>query len=116
MKNIFFTFFILVIFNLPSHADFKPLEEEVVLLRTQLSSSSSINKADLEKSLNLLLSKAKLIENDIAKSDLTGDLTILLNVYVKENEQDNVDSDKVDYRLQHIIDDLAMFRKIGIDK
>ena len=45
MKNIFFTFFILVIFNLPSHADFKPLEEEVVLLRTQLSSSSSINKA-----------------------------------------------------------------------
>ena len=57
-----------------------------------------------------------LIENEIAKSDIIGDCDILLNKYVHKNEKDDAPSDEVDYWLKHIVDDLAMFRKIGIDK
>ena len=51
---------------------------------------------------------------DRARTDLTGDVDILLKKYVTSNKKDYVKSKEVDYWLQHIIDDLSMFVKMGI--
>ena len=90
MKNIFFTFFMLVIFNLPSHADFKPLEEEVVLLRTQLSSSSSINKADLEKFV--AIENEELTSNNIL--DTKDDINYKKTNIEQEPVKNDIENDK----------------------
>lgn len=115
MRKLLLVVFVFIL-TFPCYADFQPLEKEVNSLRSKLSTVNQISKIDLEKSLNLLKEKASLIENEVAKSDITGDCDILLNKYVYKNEKDNVPSDEVDYWLKHIVDDLAMFRKIGIDK
>ena len=79
-----------------------------------LSKNKTIKKSELEDSLLSIRSKTSLIKNDIARTDLTGDVDILLKKYVTSNKEDYVKSKEVDYWLQHIIDDLSMFVKMGI--
>ena len=79
-----------------------------------LSKNKTIKKSELEDSLLSIRSKTSLIKNDIARTDLTGDVDILLKKYVTSNKKDYVKSKEVDYWLQHIIDDLSMFVKMGI--
>lgn len=95
-------------------ADFKPLEKEVVEFRSVLLKNSVIKKSELKRSVLLIKSKTLLIKNDIARTDLANDLDILLKKYVTDNNNDFVKSKEVAYWLQHIIDDLAMFIKMGI--
>ena len=79
-----------------------------------LSKNKTIKKSELEDSLLSIRSKTSLIKNDIARTALTGDVDILLKKYVTSNKEDYVKSKEVDYWLQHIIDDLSMFVKMGI--
>ena len=116
MKYAFVTTLLFAVFAVNSFADFAPLENEVLLLRSELSTSERFDKKKLESSLNRIMEKATEIENKIAKNDITGDLNILLKKYVEKNKSNEVDSKEVDFWLKHIVDDLAMFRKMGIEK
>ena len=82
MKYAFIATLLFAAFAVNSFADFAPLENEVLLLRSELSTSERVDKKKLESSLNRIMEKAKEIENKIAKNDITGDLNILL----KNNE------------------------------
>ena len=65
------------------------------------------------KGIKVMLS-GRLAGNEIARTDLTGDVDILIKKYIKNNEKSSVDTKDVDYWLVHIVDDLAMFVKMGI--
>ena len=114
MNKILIVFLTFILSSLSALADFTPLEEKVVKLRNVLSKNKTIKKSELEDSLLSIRSKTSLIKNDIARTDLTGDVDILLKKYVTSNKKDYVKSKEVDYWLQHIIDDLSMFVKMGI--
>ena len=112
-KQIFFTILFLSLgFN--AFADFKPVEKEVVKLRKTLSKNKVVNKKDLAKSLMVIESKAKLIVNDFARTDITNDVGLIYNKYVTKNEGPTAESKKVDYWLEHIVEDLEEFRSHGI--
>jgi len=96
MKYAFIATLLFAAFAVNSFADFAPLEKEVLLLRSELSTSERVDKKKLESSLNRIMEKAKEIENKIAKNDITGDLNILLNKYVTKNKYNEVDSKEVD--------------------
>ena len=114
MNKILIVFLTFILSSFSALADFTPLEEKVVELRNVLSNNKTIKKSELEDSLLSIRSKTSLIKNDIARTDLTGDVDILLKKYVTSNKKDYVKSKEVDYWLQHIIDDLSMFVKMGI--
>ena len=114
MKTFILITLLFLSFSFKSHADFKPLEKEVLTLKEKLSTIKSIQKDELEASLDSIKEKAALIVNDIARTDLTGDVDILLKKYVYKNEDSFVESKELDYWLDHIVDDLAMFIKMGI--
>ena len=116
MKYTFIAVLLFAAFTVNSLADFKPLEDEVALLRSELSTNEKIDREKLESSLNRIKLKAMKIENKIAKNDIVGDLDILLKKYVEKSKSNKIDSKEVDYWLKHIVDDLAMFRKMGIEK
>lgn len=114
MKKILILTLILFTISFEASADFKPLENEVKQLRETLSKTKTISKAELEKSLFSIKSKTPLIKNEIARVDLTGDVDILIKKYITNNKKSYANTKDVDYWLVHIVDDLAMFVKLGI--
>ena len=114
MKKILILTLILFTISFEASADFKPLEKEVKQLRETLSKTKTISKAELEKSLLSIKSKTPLIKNEIARVDLTGDVDILIKKYITNNKKSSANTKDVDYWLVHIVDDLAMFVKLGI--
>ena len=78
MNKILIVFLTFILSSFSALADFTPLEEKVVELRNVLSKNKTIKKSELEDSLLSIRSKTSLIKNDIARTDLTGDVDILL--------------------------------------
>ena len=114
MKKLLILTLIFFTISFEASADFKPLEKEVKQLREILSKTKTISKAELEKSLLSIKSKTPLIKNRVARTDLTGDVDILIKKYIKDNEKSIAESKDVDYWLVHIVDDLTMFVEMGI--
>lgn len=111
-KIFFLILFLSINFN--AFANIKPFEAEVLKLRKTLTENTLIKKDDLEASLLLMKSKTKSIVNDVVRTDLSVDIEILLDKYVKKNKSESVKSKDIDYSMEHIIDDLKMFRKMGM--
>ena len=117
MNKILIVFLTFILSSFSALADFTPLEEKVVELRNVLSKNKTTKKSELEDSLLSIRSKTSLIKNDIARTAYNfehANVDILLKKYVTSNKKDYVKSKEVDYWLQHIIDDLSMFVKMGI--
>ena len=114
MKNFLIFAIFFISFTGTAFADFKPLEKEVLLLKETLSVNEDVNKDDLKTSLLLIKSKVALIENEIARSDLNGDVSLLLKKYIEDNKKTVVDSKQVSYWLDHILDDIKVFIKMEI--
>lgn len=115
MRHVFIFIFLFIILAVNSFANFKPLEKELLLLRSELSANEKIDKKKLESSLNQMKLKAMEIENKIAKNDITGDLDNLLKTYIQKDKSDEINSKEVSLFLEHIVEDVAMFKKMGID-
>lgn len=114
MKKIIFLTVLFLSLGLNSFADFKPVEKEVIKLRKTLSKNKVINKKDLEKSLIVIKAKAELIVNDFARTDIVNDVGLIYSKYVTKNNYSTANSKKVDYWLEHIVEDLDEFRSHGI--